>query len=169
MIAEQLTPSDLVEIRQIETLKYRYLRHLDLKEWDELTALLLPDATASYGGGAHSFTGREEIGRFLREKMGSTSLLSSHKCHHPEITLNADRTEATGIWALEDVIIQQEYQVTIRGTAYYEDTYRKVDGQWFIASTGYRRVHEELYPRASIKGLKVTADYWSTGGRSKLT
>jgi hypothetical protein len=163
-----MTPDDLVEIREIENLKYRYLRHLDLKEFDELEQLFLPDARASYGGGAHELEGREAIGRFLRDSMGTPVLLTSHKCHHPEITLNADRSEATGVWALDDVVIHQEHQVTMRGAAYYEDTYRKVDGSWRIAATGYKRVYEELYPRASLRGLKVTADYWRTGGRSKL-
>ncbi len=164
-----MTPEDLVEIREIENLKYRYLRHLDLKEFDELERLFLPDARASYGGGAHQLEGREAIGQFLRTSMGTPVLLTSHKCHHPEITLNADRSEARGLWALDDVVIQQELQVTIRGAAYYEDTYRKVDGSWLIAVTGYKRVYEELYPRSSVPGLKVTADYWSTAGRSKLS
>ena len=163
-----MTPDDLVEIRAIEQLKYRYLRHLDLKQFDELEQLLLPEATASYGGGTHSFEGREAIGRFLRASMGTPMMLTSHKCHHPEITLTADRTEATGTWALDDVVIQQEHNVTIRGAAFYYDTYRKVNGGWLIAVTGYKRVYEEIYPRASIPGLKVTADYWTTDGRSKL-
>lgn len=163
-----MTPEDLVEIREIEQLKYRYLRHLDLKEWDELALVLTPDASAGYGGGTHSLDGREAIMAFLRASMGTTSLLSSHKCHHPEITLAADRTEAAGIWALDDVVIVQDSGTTIRGAAYYHDRYRKVDGAWLIAHTGYRRVYEEVYPRASVPGLRVTADNWSTNGRSEL-
>jgi len=31
-----MTPQDLVEIEAIKRLKYRYLRCLDLKLWDEL-------------------------------------------------------------------------------------------------------------------------------------
>ena len=163
-----MSPEDLVEIREIENLKYRYLRHLDLKEFDELELVFVPDAQASYGGGTHQLDGREAIGRFLRESMGTPVLLTSHKCHHPEISLNAARTEATGIWALDDVVIHQELQLTMRGAAYYDDTYRKVDGRWLIASTGYKRVYEEMYPRVSVQGLRVTADYWRTEGRSRL-
>ena len=163
-----LTPELLVEIRQIEELKYRYLRCLDLKCWDDLAELLLPDATASYGGGAYEFSGRDDIMVFLRKTMGSESILSSHKCHHPEISFEANGTVANGVWALDDVVVRQDYGLTLRGAAYYYDTYHKVDGHWLIASTGYKRVYEEFYPRASVEGLRVTADYWATGGRSKL-
>lgn len=163
-----MTPEDLVEIHEIETLKYRYLRHLDLKQWDELAQLLTPDARSSYSSGAHSYVGRETIVAFLRSSMGSTAILTSHKCHHPEITLTDDRLSAIGVWALDDVVIHREKQATIRGAAYYYDTYRKVDGVWLIAETGYKRVYEEAYPRGSVKNLAVTADYWTDGGRSRL-
>lgn len=163
-----MTPEDLVEIWQIEQLKYRYLRCVDLKLWDELEQLFIPDARAEYGGGAYVFEDRAAVMAFLRSTMSSTEVLTSHKCHHPEITLGPDGTEATGIWALDDVVVQQDFGVTIRGAAFYEDTYVKVEGQWLIASTGYRRVYEELYPRTSIEGLKVSAAYWATGGRSRL-
>ena len=33
---------------QIRQLKYAYLRHLDLKQWDAFEALFLPEATGSY-------------------------------------------------------------------------------------------------------------------------
>ena len=41
-------------------------------------------------------------------------------------------------------------------------------GTWFIAHTGYKRTYEEIFPRASIQGLKLTADWWATDGRSTL-
>lgn len=160
---------DLVELRLIEELKYRYLRFLDLKMWGDLEQLLMPEATASYGGGAYVRTGRDAIMEFLRSTMASESVLTSHKAHHPEIALLDDRQQARATWALDDVVVQQEHQVTIRGAAFYDDTYVKVDGDWLIASTGYKRVYEEIYPRTSLHGLRVTGDYWSTGGRSTLT
>lgn len=164
----EMTPEDLVEIWKIEQLKYRYLRCVDLKLWDELETLFTPDAQAHYGGGAYAFEGREAIMQFLHATMTSTEVLTSHKCHHPEITLHSDSSTATGTWALDDVVIQQEVGMTIRGAAFYEDAYVKVDGTWLIASTGYRRVYEELYPRTSIEGLRISASYWATDGRSRI-
>ena len=163
-----MTPEDLVEIREIEQLKYHYVRCVDLKLWDEVGSLFVPDARAEYGGGAYVFDGREAIVGFLRATMSSTEVLTSHKCHQPEISVEPGADTATATWALEDVVVRRDYEVTIQGAAYYYDTYRKVDGTWLFASTGYKRVYEEVFPRSSIEGLRLTGDYWSTGGRSKL-
>ena len=46
----------------------------------------MPDATARYGGGLYEFEGRDAIMEFLRTSMGATTMLSSHRCHHPRST-----------------------------------------------------------------------------------
>ena len=38
------------DIEQIRQLKYRYLRTLDTKQWDEFEACFLPEVTADYTG-----------------------------------------------------------------------------------------------------------------------
>jgi hypothetical protein len=162
-----MTPDDLVEIELIKRLKYRYLRCLDQKLWDEIETCFTPDATARYGGGLYEFDGRDAIMEFLRTSMGGTTMLSSHRCHHPEIDLTGPGT-ATGVWALEDVVVLTDVGVNVQGAAFYTDHYVKDDDRWLIAHTGYRRTYEELMPRASIKGLKLTADWWATDGRSTL-
>jgi hypothetical protein len=104
---------------------------------------------------------------FLRTSMGATTMLSSHRCHHPEIDLTGPG-EATGTWALEDVVILTDLGINVQGAAFYVDRYVKRDGAWLIAHTGYRRTYEELMPRASLPGLRLTADWWATDGRSTL-
>ncbi len=158
---------DLVEIEQIKRLKYRYLRCLDQKEWDDLEDCFVAGATASYGGGAYPFDSRDEIMAFLREAMGPDTFHSSHQCHHPEIDIIGGG-EATGVWALQDVVIDTGFDLTIRGAAFYTDRYEKADGEWRIAHTGYKRLYEEVYPRGEMDGLRLTASWWTTGGRSEL-
>jgi hypothetical protein len=148
-------------------LKYRYLRCLDQKLWDDIESCFTPDAVAEYSAGSYRFEGRDAIVQFLRESMGSHRFLSSHRCHHPEIDLTSPTT-ATGVWALEDTVVHQEYDVTISGAAFYHDEYTLIDDGWRIARTGYRRTFEEIFPRASVQGLRLTADWWATGGRSEL-
>lgn len=160
-----MTPGDLVEIEQIHQLKYRYVRFIDQKRWDDLAELFLEDATASYGGGAVNLTGRAAIMEFLTGTMADERMLTSHKVHQPEIALEGT-DGATGVWALDDVVILDELGMTVRGSSFYEDRYAKVDGAWRIAHTGYRRVFEEIEPRSPE--LKLTASWWGTGGRSKL-
>ena len=84
--------------------------------------------------------------------MGSTGMLTSHRGYQPEIDL-LGATDATGTWALEDVVIHQDFGVTIHGASFYDDRYVKVDGTWRICATGYKRTYEEIWPRASLDGL----------------
>ena len=162
-----MTPSDLVEIEQIKRLKYKYMRCIDQKLWDEIGECFTEDATAAYSSGKYSCDGAASIVEFLREAMGSDSFHSSHRVHHPEIELTSETT-ATGVWALEDVVIDTQWEITIRGAAFYEDEYAKVDGVWKIKRTGYKRTYEEIQPRKDCPGLKLTASWWATGGRSDL-
>jgi len=158
--------SELHEIEAIKRLKYRYLRCLDQKLWDELAECFTPDARSSYGGGRYAYDGREAILDFLRRSMGSPTLLSSHRAHHPEIELTGPDT-ATGVWALDDTVIETRAGITIRGAAFYEDEYVKQDGAWRIRFTGYKRTWEELESR-DRPGLRLTASWFATGGRSEL-
>ncbi len=160
-----MTPGDLVEIEQIHQLKYRYVRFIDQKRWDDLAALFTADATASYGGGAVQLSGREAIMEFLTGTMSDESMLTSHKVHQPEITLTGP-DEATGIWALDDIVILGELRMTVRGSSFYDDRYVRQDGAWRIAHTSYKRMFEELEPRP--ESIELTASWWGTGGRSKL-
>ena len=158
---------DLLDIHAIQRLKHRYLRCLDQKAWDELRTCFVPDAHASYGGGAKELDGVDAIMGFLTESMGSEGMLTSHRCTQPEIELLGP-DEATGVWALEDVVIHQDFGVTIHGASFYDDRYVKVDGEWKIAATGYKRSYEEIWPRKSLEGLRISADFWATKGRSDL-
>ena len=144
---------DLHELRAIEELKYRYVRLIDTKAWDELETLFTPDATATYSDGKYSFEGRDAIMAFLRESMASTNMLTSHKVHQPEIAI--DGNTATATWALEDVVVHLDYNMRISGVAFYTDRYVKVGDEWKIAHTGYRRVFEEMQPRD--ENIKLTA------------
>ena len=160
-----MTPDQLVDLELIKRLKYRYARCLDLKLFDEVGECFIPEATASYGGGAYTYEGRDAIVEFLRNSMGSTSMLTSHKMHHPEIDFTGADT-ATGMWALDDVVVLNDFNLTVRGAAFYTDEYVKAGAEWRIRHTGYKRVYEELAPRAA--DITLTASWWDTDGRSSL-
>ena len=152
--------ADLQELEAIKRLKYKYLRCLDQKRWSELAECLTEDATSAYSGGKFSFEGRDAIMEFLENAMGADSFLSSHTVHQPEIEFISE-TSATGIWALQDTVIETNANIIIRGAAFYEDEYVKVDGAWKIKSTGYERTYEETLSRADIPSLKLTANCWA--------
>jgi hypothetical protein len=157
--------SDLVAIEEIKRLKYKYLRCLDQKLWEEIATCFTADASAAYSGGKYSFEGRDAIVEFLSGAMGADSFHSSHRVHHPEIDLTGPDA-ATGIWALEDVVIDTRLEITIRGAAFYSDEYARQEGIWRIRHTGYRRTYEEVETRRPR--LRLTASWWTTAGRSEL-
>ena len=150
-----MTPEDLVQLEAIKQVKYRYLRAVDTRDWDLLATTLTDDATCAYSSGKLSYDGKEAILKFLSESMPAKDMLSSHTVHHPEIELTGPDT-ATAHWRLEDVVIMLHANMNLRGAAYYEDRMRKVDGEWKIAHTGYRRLYEEMSKRTD----ETITDHW---------
>jgi len=64
----------------------------------------------------------------------------------PEISVDGDT--ATGIWYLQDIFINLEDNTRLTGSALYTDTYKKINGEWKIFDTRYKRLFEELQQRA---------------------
>ncbi|MBX7070312.1 MAG: nuclear transport factor 2 family protein [Microthrixaceae bacterium] len=157
--------TQLVEREQIKRLKYAYFRCLDQKLWDELHGLFTADATAAYSGGKYSYSGRDAIVDFMRTNMSRESFHTSHRVHHPEIDIDGD--DATGTWAMDDVNVDSEFDFFLCGAGFYEDRYRRIDGEWKIAHTGYRRTFETIMPMGQ-NGMSLTASWWATGGQSAL-
>ena len=144
----------LIEIEAIQRLKYRYMRGIDEKLWEQIEACFVPEATCAYSDGKYQFDGREAIMKFLTESMGRPTFLSSHRVQQPEIDFTSDTT-ATGIWELEDTVIDEQYGITIQGAAFYRDEYVKIGSEWKIKHTGYKRTYEQMQPRKDT-GWKVT-------------
>ena len=157
----------LLEIEAIKRLKYKYMRCVDMKRWDELATVFVPEATCAYSAGRYRYEGRDAIIAWLKKGMDRDGFHSSHRVHHPEITLTGPDT-ATGIWALEDVVIDTDHDIQISGSAFYHDRYRKCDGAWLFEHTGYERVFEQLESRRDRPSLKLTASMWTTGGASEI-
>lgn len=153
---------DLVALEEIRRLKYRYLRCVDLKRWDDFADTLTDDATANYGtpvyGEPLTLTGRTAIVEFMRDKLGP-EITTVHFASQPEIDIDGD--EATGTWAFEDTVIVTEHRLVIRGAAFYEDRYRReADGAWRISHTGYDRTYEAMVSLDDLPSFRLTANMW---------
>lgn len=160
----KLGPMDLAALEEIKRLKYRYLRCVDTKSWDELAGTLAADATADYGtpvyGRPLSFAGRAAIVDFLRDKLGP-DMITVHAAGQPEIDIDGDA--ATGVWSFQDTVIATAHRVVIAGAAFYEDRYtRGGDGRWRIQHTGYERTYEVLLSLGDLPNLRLTANRWAT-------
>ena len=74
------------DIDAIKSLKYRYLRCVDLRLWDELAQTLAPEVTATYGKRL-SYTGRDQVVDGLKSQM-TDDVITEHMAHHPEIEVD---------------------------------------------------------------------------------
>ncbi len=146
---------DLVAYRQLEELKYRYVRTLDEKDWDRFAEVFTPDATAVYGSRL-AFTGPGEIVSYMEENLGPT-MITVHQVHHPEFVLNGE--QATGTWALMDRVIMTEHRIQLDGAAIYRDRYeRGEDGVWRVAHTSYERLYESMFSFDDVPSFDLTAN-----------
>nr|WP_203801875.1 nuclear transport factor 2 family protein [Mycobacterium heckeshornense] len=131
--------ADIAAIKQV---KYRYLRALDTKHWDEFADTLTEDVKGDYGsslGEELHFTNRADLVNYMRSALAS-GIITEHRVTHPEITVSGD--EASGIWYLQDRVIVPELNFMLIGAAFYRDRYRRTDGSWKISATGYDRTYE---------------------------
>lgn len=139
--------SDVDEIKQV---KYRYLRALDTKHWDEFADTLTEDVTGDYGpslGETLNFTERGPLVDFMRNSLGP-EIITEHRVSHPEITVDGD--QATAIWYLQDRVIAPSFNFMLIGAAFYYDTYRRTSEGWKICATRYDRTYDATM---SLEGM----------------
>lgn len=139
---------DLEAIRQ---LKYRYLRFLDTKAWEEYEETFVPEATGDYAGLV--FEDRASLVAYMRKNMPADRI-TLHQVHHPEITVDGDT--ARGTWYLQDKVIIPAYKFVLEGAAFYEDRYVRTPEGWRIAHTGYTRTYEMTWSTEDLASLKIT-------------
>jgi hypothetical protein len=89
--------SAMGDIDEIQQVKYRYLRALDTKHWDDFADTSTEDVIGDYDasiGEAHHFTDRDSLVGFMRTSMPA-NIITEHRVTHPEITVKGDEASAT--------------------------------------------------------------------------
>ena len=137
-------------LEAIRSVKARYCRFLDTKDWSALSDLFLPDAVldVQQDTGMAPFVGRAILIEQIRAAV--IHARSAHQVHTPEITLISD-DEATAIWAMQDRVVWDAGKspiagvVSITGYGHYHERYlRQADG-WRIASLKLTRLHVDMH------------------------
>jgi SnoaL-like domain len=154
----------LTAIEDIRTVKARYFRLMDTKDWDGLEVVFAPDAvfdlremtsvrdpltgtwSAPFGGEDQVFRGRDTVMAMVRGALAP--LVSVHHGHMPEIEIQSETT-AAGIWAMEDVVTRPDGELVLHGRGHYHDTYERLDTGWTIKTTRITRLKLELGPNPS--------------------
>ncbi|KAA8887940.1 nuclear transport factor 2 family protein [Nocardia colli] len=147
----------LDDVTAISRLKFRYLRSLDTKSWDEFADTMIPEATATYSEYLQ-FESRDAFLAFMRNTLGP-HVITEHRCDHPEIDVDGDA--ATGTWYLADTVLIPGHNMLLRGAAFYSDEYvRCDDGRWRISHTGYERTYEVVLSLSDLPSLRLTSSRW---------
>lgn len=138
------------DVAALKALKYRYLRTLDTKQWEEFADCFVPDATGDYGG--LTFDTRDDLVAYLRANLGAR-VVTMHHVHHPEIDVTGDA--ATMRWYLHDKVIVPEHRFLLEGAAFYTDRCVRTDAGWKLAHTGYERTFEATYSLADLPSFSL--------------
>ena len=128
----------------IKTLKARYFRCIDQKDWDGLAAVFTADATMDVSeDSGRSIQGPAAFVDGVRRSVGDAETI--HHGHMPEIEVTSP-TEARGVWAIEDRIRWPEGGPvsTLHGFGHYHETYRCDGGEWRIATLRLTRLRRDL-------------------------
>jgi hypothetical protein len=141
-------------VEQIKSLKARYFRFMDTKNWEGYQGLFTDDVVFDVRGGMEAtkpdarydeppITGVEAVVNFIRT--GLQHAVSIHQGFMPEIELTSPNS-ARGIWGMSDIIRAPEgapFKV-LRGYGHYHETYRLEQGHWKIASLRLTRLAVEI-------------------------
>ena len=130
----------------LQELKAKYCRLLDTKDWDGFGRLFAPDAKLSpvddlpgvtYEGAAGI---RDGVAKALHD------VISVHHTHLPEFSRDG-ADEATGIWAMEDMLWFGESSsapgMFVHGFGHYRERYRLVQGRWLFQNVELHRLRIE--------------------------
>jgi uncharacterized protein (TIGR02246 family) len=131
------------DIEAIRQLKARYFRTMDTKDWTGMRQVFTDDVlldTTAAGGSV--VTGADEFMGFLQEVLSGA--VTVHQGHMPEIELTSPTT-ATGIWALNDIVIWPD-GTRLVGYGHYHETYEKAGEDWKIKSSKLTRLHTDMHP-----------------------
>lgn len=133
----------LMAIEAIKSLKARYFRCMDSKDWGGLSACFTEDLVADFRDAPGMLAqGREVYMAQLQEILNDATTV--HHGHMPEIDI-IDESRATGIWAMEDSV--EMPGMSLQGWGHYHEQYRCEEGGWKIATirlTRLKLVHQAL-------------------------
>lgn len=126
----------LLDIESIKSLKARYFRSMDTKDWAGLSDCFSEDLVADFTEAPGMLAeGREAYMSQLMEILKDATTV--HHGHMPEIEI-LDDGNATGIWAMEDIV--EMPGLSLQGWGHYHESYRKEGGEWKIATIKLTRL-----------------------------
>jgi uncharacterized protein (TIGR02246 family) len=133
--------TDVDDVEEIRRLKARYFRTMDTKDWEAMRQVFTDDVVIDTSeAGGHVVRGADEFMAFLQGALGGA--VTVHQGHMPEIDLTSETT-ATGIWALNDIVVWPN-GMRLDGYGHYHETYEKGADGWRIKASKLTRLHADF-------------------------
>ena len=138
----------------IMELKHRYVRCVDLRDWDGLAATLAPEMTARYRVDL-STEGADALVTELRARL-TEDRITVHQLGHPSIGIDGD--EATATWTMVDRTICTDLRCVVEGASVSYDHYRRDPKRgWLITAISYDRFCETTVSLDDLPSFAVRA------------
>ena len=132
----EATIAELLALEAIKSLKARYFRTMDTKDWAALSGCFTEDLVADFRDAPGTLIhGREDYMTMIADVLKDATTV--HHGHMPEITIDS-ATAASGIWAMEDIV--EMAGMKLQGWGHYHETCRRQAGHWRIASIRLTRL-----------------------------
>jgi SnoaL-like domain len=142
----------LTDVYEIQRLKARYFMYLDRRDWTSWRELFTDDVTVQVADspvpefnaefGASTITGADALVSYMSQF--DPPRITVHQGHTPDITLT-DENQATGTWAMYNLVEDPGRGTAQYAYGYYHDRYtRGRDGKWRIASIQLERIRPNV-------------------------
>jgi SnoaL-like domain len=140
----------LSDLWEIQKLKARYFRCMDLRLWDEFRDVFTDDLelyienTKTPQAQTPTVNGADALVAYL--SVSDPRKVTIHQGHMPEIEF-LDADHATGIWAMFDWVDDPGRGLAAQGFGHYHERYvRCPDGKWRISSVRLTRLRANKVP-----------------------
>lgn len=142
----------LLAIEEIKSLKARYFRTMDTKDWAGLGTVFAPDSVFDFREATRDPTNPDASLPVTEPVEGGEAIVAAisaaleginsvHHGHMPEIEIMS-ATTAKALWPMEDVIraVDGERDFAFKGYGHYHETYERIDGEWRIKTSKLTRL-----------------------------
>lgn len=142
----------LLAIEEIKSLKARYFRTMDTKDWAGLGTVFAPESVFDFREATRDPTNPDPDLPVSESVEGGEAIVAAisaaleginsvHHGHMPEIEITSPTT-AKALWPMEDVIraVDGERDFAFKGYGHYHETYERIDGEWRIKTSKLTRL-----------------------------
>ena len=133
---------DFADWLAVASLKARYCRYLDTKDWAGYAGLFTENVVIdTTDSGGPRMEGRQAAVASIRAALDAATTV--HQVHTPEIEIDGD--EARAVWAMQDRLSWPNGR-RLYGAGHYHERYVRQGGGWKIAESRLTRLYLDLQP-----------------------